>query len=103
VADVSNWVGVFGRGHPLLVHLPIGFLVALAILEVLAHYQSRMLPRPTISALLWLTAGAAVVTAGSGYALSREPGYDTPQVLLHLRLGFGVAIASLLVAIGREG
>lgn len=108
MADVlSHWVGVFGRAHPLLVHLPIGFLVALAILEVLAHYQSRMLPRPTISVLLWLTAAAAIVTAGSGYALSLEPGYDTPQVLLHMRLGFGVAIGALLVAIvhvrAREG
>jgi uncharacterized membrane protein len=107
VADVSHWVGVFGRAHPLLVHLPIGFLVALAILEMLAHHQDRTLPRPTISALLWLTAGAAVATAGSGYALSREPGYDTPDVLLHMRLGFGVAAASVLLAIvhmrAREG
>jgi uncharacterized membrane protein/mono/diheme cytochrome c family protein len=107
VADVSHWVGVFGRAHPLLVHLPIGFLVALAILEVLAHYQARTLPRPTISVLLWLTAAAAIVTAGSGYALSLEPGYDTPQVLLHMRLGFGVAAGALLVAIvhmrAREG
>ena len=105
--DVSQWVGVFGRAHPLLVHLPIGFLVALAILEVLAHYQDRTLPRPTISALLWLTAASAIVTAGAGYALSLEPGYDTPQVLLHMRLGFGVAIGALLVALAhmraREG
>ncbi len=107
MADVSHWVGVFGRAHPLLVHLPIGFLVALGILEVLAHWQARSLPRPTISVLLWLTAAASIVTAGSGYALSLEPGYDTPQVLLHMRLGFGVAGGALLVAIvhmrAREG
>lgn len=107
MADVSHWVGVFGRAHPLAVHLPIGFLVALGILEALAYFQSRALPRPTISVLLWLTAGAAIVTAGSGYALSREPGYDTPEVLLHMRLGFGVAASSLVLAIvhlrAREG
>ena len=99
MSDVSHWVGVFGRAHPLAVHLPLGFLVALGILELLAYFQSRSLPRPTISVLLWLTAGAAIVTAGSGYALSLEPGYDTPEVLLHMRLGFGVAAASLALAI----
>jgi len=96
---VQSWIEVFGRLHPLIVHLPIGFLLALAILEGVAYSQRASLPRGTVSVLAWLAALSAAFASLTGWALSREDGYGTETVVLHLRLGVAVAVLSVALAI----
>ncbi|HEV8112655.1 MAG TPA: c-type cytochrome domain-containing protein [Planctomycetota bacterium] len=97
--DWPSWIGVFGRLHPLVVHLPIGFLLALLVLEWVAHSRGSGLPRATVSVVVWIAALSAVFTAVSGYALSFEEGYGTSTVTLHMRFGIAVAVASVVLAI----
>ena len=33
----SDWLGFVGRCHPLLLHLPIGFITVLAVIEAMAY------------------------------------------------------------------
>lgn len=99
MGEGSNLLGVFGRLHPLAVHAPIGFLIALAVLEVVAARQKAVLPRSTVAVFVWLAALAAVFAVASGLVLSREDGYDTPTVAIHKRLGISLAIGTVLLAI----
>jgi uncharacterized membrane protein/YHS domain-containing protein len=96
---VSEWLQVFGRLHPLVLHLPIGFLIALAVAELAARSQHIEVVRPIRSSLAWLAAGSAVLAATCGFVLSRESGYAGPALDTHLKLGISVAVCSLLVAL----
>ena len=96
-----QWFGVFGRLHPLVVHAPIGFVLVLAVLELVAWARQEDLPRGVVSVLVVLAALSAVFAAASGLTLSREDGYATATVDAHRRLGIGVALASILLAIVR--
>jgi mono/diheme cytochrome c family protein len=52
-----------------------------------------------VSVLVWLAALSAVFTATTGYILSNEDGYGTSTVTLHMRLGIGLAIGSVALAV----
>jgi uncharacterized membrane protein len=88
-----------GRLHPLLVHLPIGMIVALAALELAA-----LLPRcknANVSAgfLLALAAPLAVATALCGWLLARGGGYDAQLLAWHKWLGTATAAGAVLAGI----
>ncbi len=85
-----------GRLHPFLLHLPIGMLVGLAVLELAARMRRSAGVAPAV--LVWLAAGSAVLTAASGYLLSREEGYGGSTLEDHKRLGIAIASTSLLMA-----
>ena len=87
----GNWSLFIGRFHPLLVHLPIGMLIVAFILEVMS--RNRRL------AVL----GAAVLPACiAGWLLSASGGYDEEALDLHMWMGIGVAVISLLLCIFRR-
>lgn len=65
-----------GHFHPLLVHLPIGFLL-LAILMDLLAYQQRWAPyRAAVPFTLLLGFVAALLSCGTGYFLAQSGSYD---------------------------
>jgi uncharacterized membrane protein len=93
-----------GRAHPMLLHLPIGMLVALIALEVLALIRLIELPSRARAALAWLVFLSAAASIASGLLLEREPSYSggtswTDTLTLHKWLGFGFGIITLLAAI----
>ncbi|NIP96202.1 MAG: hypothetical protein GWO24_23325, partial [Akkermansiaceae bacterium] len=59
--EVSEDLIIFiGRFHPLVVHMPIGFITAVLILQLVALFSKTSL-RPGISALLWMTMFTAIL------------------------------------------
>lgn len=95
-------LGVFGRGHPLLLHLPIGLIAALIALELLARARRRPLERETAGALIALAALSAVVVAASGWTLATEPGYGGVTLERHRWLGVGVAVCAATAALAQR-
>ena len=93
---MNPWLEVFGRMHPLVLHLPIGMLAALAALELLTLRQ----PVPRVrTGLAVLTALAAVFTASTGWVLGHSPDHAASETLeTHQWLGLSVAAACLLLA-----
>lgn len=85
----------FGRFHPLLLHLPIGFLVVLAGLELLAFLPGFRNATEARRPILLMLAPAAIFTAVCGWLLSRGGGYDQELVDLHFYTGVGVAVLSV--------
>ncbi len=97
MSDTPSDLTLFvGRFHPLLVHLPIGFIVLLAVLELLAlrpRWRHLAAASQTIAGLAVL---ASVFSAGCGWLLSRAGGYDETLLQRHMWTGFGVAAVMLV-------
>lgn len=96
--DLSQLLAVFGRLHPMVLHLPIGFLIAIAFLEILALIR-RNPAAAAPAGLINLNALAGAVAVLSGLTLSAEPGYDDEALFWHKWLGIAVGIGSILIAI----
>jgi uncharacterized membrane protein len=89
-------IEVFGRLHPLVLHLPIGLLVALAALELVWWTQPAGRARGLLAAV---TALAAVVTAGTGWVLGHDAEHPfTTTLERHEWLGISLAATCLLLA-----
>jgi len=84
---IPPWLQVAGRMHPLILHFPIVLLILFT--------GQKFILRQADNTLLLLTAFAAVVTAGMGLLLSREPGYDQDALLLHKYSGILLSFLTL--------
>jgi hypothetical protein len=81
----------FGRLHVVLVHLPIGGLVLLVVLELAAKSSRFKDAAQGNRLLLGLLAGTSIVAALFGFMLSQSGGYDAQFLTWHKWTGFGVA------------
>jgi len=97
---MPDLLAFFGRLHPLLLHLPIGILVGLAIMEAVAAKRGN---GPTAPLLVRLAALVAALTATTGWLLHEEPGYaDSFTLEWHERLGIATAACTIVCAILRS-
>jgi len=88
-----------GRFHPLLVHLPIGMLVALAFLELTARLPRFKNANASAGFILALVTPMAVISAACGWLLSLGGGYEENLLALHKWLGIGTAAGCVVAAI----
>ncbi|WP_266362931.1 c-type cytochrome domain-containing protein [Tellurirhabdus rosea] len=87
----SDWLLFFGRFHPLIVHLPIGFLMVAGLLE-LGRLTGRIsFSASTLTAILFWSAVSATVACVFGYFLSLGGGYEAELLEEHQWQGIGVA------------
>lgn len=96
-ADVNLFEAI-GHWHPLILHLPIGLLIALVLIELRLMLQKDApamdVSRSTIVALLAITGPLAALT---GWMLHEAESYG-PAIEWHEYLGIATGIASLLLA-----
>lgn len=95
IESLSELIPVFGRMHPLLLHLPIGLLVGLAMLECVAGLRKQA-AAPLF--LVFLASASAIVAATSGWVLHAETGYVSSE-LLDTHEAFGIATACCAVVV----
>jgi uncharacterized membrane protein len=95
-SNLNEFAQFLGHFHPMLVHLPVGGLVLLSVLELLAtRPQFRDLAQNR-RAILAIVALGAVGAAACGWLLAWGGGYD-PQLLdRHRWLGIAVAAACIV-------
>lgn len=95
-----DWAAMFGRFHPIVLHFPIGLLVAAFLLEMLGVFRTFQNHEPANWLLLLLGTGSAIIAAVFGVFLSWEGGYDETNVFWHQWTGIGVAaLASIAVIV----
>ena len=94
--DPGSLLLFLGHFHPLLVHLPIGGLVLLGILEGLAGWTRWKNAAQNNQVILCFICAGAAVSAACGWLLAREGGYDPQLLAWHQVLGLGVAAATLI-------
>jgi len=89
----------FGHLHPLLVHLPIGLIVLLAILEWLARYRRFGNANASSRFILALAVPLALFTALCGWLLSLGGSYGDRLLQWHKWTGIGTAAACSLAGL----
>jgi uncharacterized membrane protein len=94
VAAGIPWLALLGRTHPIVLHLPLGILPALALLEFGALLLRRPPPRGAVLALAWLAAATAGLAVASGLQLATEQDSAGGELLDYHRLA-GIALAAL--------
>ena len=89
----------FGRLHPLLVHLPIGLIVLVGALELIARVPRFKHAQSSAGIILALAAPLAIGTALCGWLLSLGGGYEKQLLSWHKWSGIGTAAACLLAGL----
>ena len=85
-----------GRFHPLVVHLPIAFLLLVPLLECAGSVRRWNRVRESAEFVLTLAVISAFVAAFLGWLLAWSGGYEGQLVTSHMWGGFSLAFAVLL-------
>lgn len=92
ILAISEWTSFFGRFHPLLVHLPIGFLIIVGIFEILKITGRISISQDIIRVILLISAVSATLACIAGYFLSLEGGYNEEMLEEHKMQGIWLAV-----------
>ena len=92
---MNTMIEFFGRFHPVLVHLPIGFLLLALIFQWLSRKEKYLLLQPAIKIAFLLGMISAIVTCLSGWSLSSGAEYDETTLDYHKWMGIAVAVISI--------
>jgi uncharacterized membrane protein/mono/diheme cytochrome c family protein len=95
----SNWQQLLGRFHPLIVHLPIGLILLVPVLEIAGAARPAL--REAADFVLSLSVFACLGAVATGYLLAYGSGSAGAGVNRHLWGGIALAIAVLLGALVR--
>lgn len=97
--EVSNNLLFVGRFHPILLHLPVGALGLLCLMELVCLTRRGEASMGSAALLtLWVGSAGAVVAVLAGILLSREGGYEGGNFTLHQTLAL-VGTAGVLLAL----
>lgn len=86
-----------GRFHPLLVHLPIGFLVLLGAFELLTRKSNRQQLTDSSRIVLVLTFPVTLASIICGWLLAGSGDYEGANIFWHRWLGTALGVATLLL------
>lgn len=92
----SDWALFFGHFHPVVVHLPIGFVIVAGILELGRLTNHIQISRSAMATIFFWSAISATVSCLFGYLLSLGGGYDEDLLNQHMWQGIGVAVFTWL-------
>ncbi len=97
--DVSSAVLFVGRFHPILLHLPVGALAVLCLMELICFTRRGEETYGSAALLtLWVGAAGSVLAVIAGIMLSREGGYEGGNYTLHQTLAL-IGTAGVLSAL----
>lgn len=94
--DIFNFIG---RLHPLIVHLPIGFLFLAILLEWAMGKSSSTANKRIVMFILVLGAVSAMVAIGCGWLLALDGEYESSILSWHRWLGKAIGILAILAPI----
>jgi uncharacterized membrane protein len=97
-----EFIYFLGRFHVLVLHIPIGIIIAIFVLELLAR-KEKYRHLEAASPFLWNAAAfSAVLTVILGYMHFAEGGFDGPSGAQHRTFGTALAIIVSVVAVLRS-
>ncbi len=97
LVDVPDFVLFLGRFHPLVVHLPIGFLFLAVIVAILSRRPNFQQLEGSLDFILLLGGISAVMACVLGFMLSQGGDYHADTLFWHQWLGIGLAAISVLL------
>jgi uncharacterized membrane protein len=94
--EVSDWIIFIGRFHPLVVHLPIGIILAGVAMHFLARKKKFSQLKGAVPFLMGAGAVGAILSCVFGYMLSFQGGYDTDALNSHQWMGVVLAVFAVV-------
>lgn len=94
---MDNLIDFLGRLHPLIVHLPIGFLLLTLGFHWLVWRGKYAAYRELLPVLWLISCLSAVLACLAGWLLSLSGGYSEEALNLHMYLGLALALASAAI------
>ena len=88
----NTFIFFVGRFHPIILHLPIGGLTALFVMEIINSYRPQLNLDSACSILLWFSVVTVVPSAVLGFILASSGNYDDELLNLHKWLGWLTAL-----------
>lgn len=99
MTTASNLTLFLGHFHPLLVHLPIGLIVLLVFLELLARSARFAHAKAAVGPVLLLAVPTSIASVICGWLLAGGGGYDDRLLQLHRWSGLVVAVLCTLAGL----
>ncbi len=93
---MNTLIEFFGKFHPVLVHLPIGFLLLALVFQWLCRKEKYFAILPAVKIAFLLGMISAIVSCLSGWSLSSGGEYDETTLDYHKWMGIGVAAFSVV-------
>ena len=91
----------FGRFHPLIVHLPIGFMILAVLAELVGHYFKKSWN--SAIAFMWLSGSlSAIVAIILGLLLASDGSYQGDDLFWHKWMGITTGVLSLLCWLAKQ-
>jgi uncharacterized membrane protein len=95
----ADWQQFLGRFHPLVVHLPIGLILLVPVLELAGRSRSAL--REAAAFVLSLSLFACVAAVVLGYLLAYGSGTTGAGVIRHMWAGIALTIGVLICSLVR--
>jgi uncharacterized membrane protein len=93
-----DWIiQIFGRFHPLVVHLPIGILFLAFLFECLSRFERFKGLESAVQPSLLFGSIFAVVSIVTGLFLSQEGSYDDVLLQQHQNIGIATAVFTVIL------
>ena len=86
--DDNTWLRFLGRFHPLVLHVPIGALSALFVVEIVHCIRAKLNLDKACEILLWVCVLSSIPAVLAGYLLASSGGYSESLLDRHMRLGW---------------
>lgn len=86
-----------GRFHPVVMHIPIGVLLCLGLVELLRMFRRRVTDGGVVRGLMFFGAAGAVVAALCGFLLYRSNPEDYGKELVQRHMWGGILVAACAV------
>jgi uncharacterized membrane protein len=94
---MQSFITFISHFHPVLVHLPIGMLLAALLLQALSTRKKYTGLRPAVPVVLLAGLISAVLSCMTGYLLSLSGDYDDSLVSWHMWMGISLTILSAVL------
>ena len=91
----NTFVFFIGRFHPILLHLPIGGLIALFVMEIINSYKPKLKLDSACNILLWFSIITIFPTTLLGFLLASNASYDDELLNIHKWLGWFTALSCI--------
>jgi uncharacterized membrane protein len=88
---------MFGKLHPLIVHLPIGILLLNAVLVYLTRLEAYSGAKTILRWTLGIGAASAIIACLTGWFLAENGDYDETIRFRHQYLGISVAVLATIL------
>ncbi|MBT3479641.1 MAG: hypothetical protein HOA15_07930 [Candidatus Marinimicrobia bacterium] len=101
---VHPFIQFIGRFHPLIIHLPIGFLIIAYIMAVVGYFniEKKSYLNESVPLVLFLGLLSAIIATTTGFILSRSGSYELEAIMNHQLAGIFTTLLAIVTYIFRH-